>query len=182
MRNSLFNLNTRTVVTISIGAALYGIVGLFSIPIGPNTQLKPAIIILSVFAVFFGPFVGFFAGFIGHILTDMLAGWGLWWNWELSSGFFGFFAGLVYLFRGFDIKYGLFKKWHIVFLLVSGLVGFLVGYLFSGTTDIILMGEAPRKIYLQVILIALSNSLVFIFFAIPLIIGYLRTHKKTPTL
>jgi len=177
MKSSIFKLSTKTVVTISIGAALYGIVGLIGIPVGPNTQIRPAIIILTVFGVFFGPFVGFSAGFIGHMLTDMLAGWGLWWNWELSSGIFGFCVGLVYLFKGFDIKYGLFKKWHVIFLFITGVLGFILGYSFSGVTDIILMGETPRKILVQVILISVTNAVVFALFALPIIISFLATNK-----
>ena len=178
MKHSLFNFSTKTVVTISIGAALYGIIGLVGIPIGPNVQIRPAIIILTIFSVFFGPGVGFLSGFIGHMLTDMLAGWGIWWNWELSSGIFGFCAGLVYLFRGFDVKRGLYKRWHVAFLLITGIAGFVLGYSFAGTSDIILMGEAPKTIFFQVIVISVTNSVVFIIFALPVVLSFLMTNRN----
>ena len=172
------NFSTRTVVTISIGAALYGIIGLIGIPVGPNVQIRPSILILTVFSAFFGPVVGFFAGFIGHILTDLLAGWGLWLNWEISSGIYGFIAGLVCLFKGFDIKCGLYKTWHIIFFCTSTIVGFFIAYTFAGTLDIIAMGEPPRKIVFQVVVIAITNSVVFLAFTVPIIIGFLKTNKK----
>jgi energy-coupling factor transport system substrate-specific component len=178
MKHSFFRFSTKTVVTISIGAALYGIIGLIGIPIGPNVQIRPAIIILTIFGVFFGPVVGLLSGFIGHMLTDMLAGWGIWWNWELSSGIFGFCVGLVYLFKGFDIKYGLYKRWHTVFLFIAGITGFVLGYFVAGAADIILMGEAPMKIFFQVVVVAATNSVVFIIFALPVVLSFLMTNRK----
>lgn len=182
MFNNPIKFSTRTIVTISIGAALYGIIGLIGIPVGPNVQIRPSILILTVFSAFFGPIVGFFSGLIGHILTDLLAGWGLWWNWELSSGIFGFFSGLVYLFKGFDVKYGLFKKWHIFFFSISTVIGFFIAYINAGFLDVILMGEPPLKIKFQVLVISLTNSLVFLFFTVPIIVGFLRTNKKNSNL
>lgn len=55
------NFSAKTVVIIAIGAALYGIGGLpmFGIPVFANTTLKPAMAILALFSVLFGPGVGF---------------------------------------------------------------------------------------------------------------------------
>lgn len=74
------NLSAKTVVVIAIGAALYGIGGLpmFGIPVFANTTLKPAMAVLALFSVLFGPLVGFLVGFIGHWVTDLFAGWGVW--------------------------------------------------------------------------------------------------------
>lgn len=170
------------VVTVSVGTALYGITNLTSIPIGPNTQIRPSIAVLALFAVYFGPVIGFLIGFLGHVLTDMLAGWGIWWNWELASGIFGCATGLVFLLPGFNVKYGLYNKFHIIFLAVTGIMGFLLGYSFSGITDIILMGEPTTKIFFQVAAVFAINSLVFIFFSIPIIISFLFVNRKNSNL
>ena len=182
MRKDIFTFNTRTVVTISIGAALYGIIGLVGIPIGPNVQLRPSIIVLSIFAVYFGPLVGFLAGFLGNMLTDLLAGWGIWWNWELASGIFGFFCGLVYLFCSFNIKYGICNKFHILFLIISSIIGFMLAYLNAGVIDILLMGEPPRKIFFQISVIFVTNVLVFLFLAMPIILSFIATNRKNSNL
>lgn len=182
MEKNAFSFNTKMVVTVSIGTTLYGITNLVGIPIGPNTQLSPSIIILTLFAVYFGPMVGFFVGFLGHTLTDILAGWGIWWNWEFASGIFGFAAGLVFLFPGFNIKYGLYRKFHIAFLAIAGITGFLLGYSFSGMTDIALMGEPPSKIFFQVIVISITNSFVFIFFSIPIVMSFFFANRKNSNL
>ena len=41
-------LSTKLVVAIGIGAALYGILGLWGFSIAPNTFIKPALAILTV--------------------------------------------------------------------------------------------------------------------------------------
>ncbi len=182
MEKYVFSFSTKMVVTVSIGAALYGVTSLVGIPIGPNTQIRPSIAILTLFSVYFGPVVGFLVGFIGHILTDMLAGWGMWLHWELVSGIFGFAAGLVFLFPGFNIKCGLYNKFHIIFLALMGVVGFLLGYALSGITDIILMGEPPSKVFFQVTVIFATNSFVFLFFSIPIVISFLFANRKNSSL
>ena len=44
-------LSTKLVVAIGIGAALYGILGLWGFSIAPNTFIKPALAILTVLGV-----------------------------------------------------------------------------------------------------------------------------------
>ncbi len=178
MKPSIFDFSTKTVVTISIAAALYGVVSLIGIPVGPNVQLRPSIIVLSLFAVYFGPLVGFLGGFLGNMLTDLLAGWGIWWTWEMASGIFGLFCGLVYLFPGFNLRYGICLRRHLIFLIISAVSGFLAGYTFAGVSDIFIMNEPPRKIFFQVLIIFITNSLVFIFLAFPVILGFIKTNSR----
>ncbi len=75
------NLSAKTVVVIAIGAALYGIGGLpmFGIPVFANTTLKPAMAVLALFSVLFGPLVGFLVGFIstGSLTCSQVGGYGL---------------------------------------------------------------------------------------------------------
>ena len=98
----MIKIDTKTIVTIGVAAALYGALGFVGIPVGPNTQLKPAIALLAIFSALFGPLVGFSMGFIGHMLTDMIAGWGIWWGWVASSGIMGLFMGLVFKCKKFS--------------------------------------------------------------------------------
>lgn len=73
-------LSTKLVVAIGIGAALYGILGLWGFSIAPNTFIKPALAILTVFGALFGAVAGLLIGLIGHTVTDTIAGWGIWWG------------------------------------------------------------------------------------------------------
>ena len=106
------NLSAKTVVVIAIGAALYGIGGLpmFGIPVFANTTLKPAMAVLALFSVLYGPIVGFLVGFIGHWVTDLFAGWGVWLTWVLGSGIVGMIIGLFPILTKKRIESGLFDK------------------------------------------------------------------------
>ena len=53
----MIKIDTKTIVTIGVAAALYGALGFVGIPVGPNTQLKPAIALLAIFSALFGPLV-----------------------------------------------------------------------------------------------------------------------------
>ncbi|MGR5862830.1 ECF transporter S component [Bacillus pacificus] len=48
-------LSTKLVVAIGIGAALYGILGLWDFLLHPIHLLKPALAILTIFGALFGP-------------------------------------------------------------------------------------------------------------------------------
>src|SRR5690554_6399472 len=84
----------RFVVIVAIGAALYELGGMIGVPIFANTTLKPAMAILGLFAALYGPVVGFLVGFLGHWITDLFMGWGVWFTWVLGSGLVGIMIGL----------------------------------------------------------------------------------------
>lgn len=102
-RNNLWEVSSRTIVYAAIGAALYGVLGLFDfvIPGTGNISVRPAFAIVAFFGYAFGPIVGLFVGFVGNAITDQLHGLGFlqFWNWSLANGLVGFLAGLgpVYL-------------------------------------------------------------------------------------
>ena len=87
-------LSTKLVVAIGIGAALYGILGLWGFSIAPNTFIKPALAILTVLSVIRSS-SRTVNRLIGHTVTDTIAGWGIWWGWVISSGIIGFAMGLI---------------------------------------------------------------------------------------
>ncbi|MEC0092468.1 ECF-type riboflavin transporter substrate-binding protein [Paenibacillus macquariensis] len=182
MKKSLFQLNTKTVVTIGICAALYGATGSIGVPIGPDTSLRPAIALLAIFGALFGPIVGFTAGFIGHILTDLLTSGMVWWGWALGSALTGAFMGIIYLYKGFDPSAGLVKSKHIGFFAVYGIVGIIFSLLFSWWFDITFMGEPSDKLVIQVSLASISNIAVFAVLGIPAVLGYAKRNRKASNL
>ena len=76
------------------------------------------------------------------------------------------------------MRYGVCLKRHLIFLIVSAVSGFLAGYAFAGISDIFIMNEPPRKIFFQVLIIFITNSLVFIFLAFPVILGFIKTNSR----
>jgi hypothetical protein len=119
-RSQAWEVATRQVVYMAIGAALYGVFNYIfnTIPMPSVSQvaLRPSICIPVFFGYAFGPVVGFFTGAVGNILGDFLTGWGVYPAWDMGNGLIGLVAGLVMLFAN--------KKRSLNFL--TGLVAVLI--------------------------------------------------------
>jgi ECF-type riboflavin transporter, S component len=102
--NKMWEVGTRQVVYMAIGAALYAILSylfngtVFVVPSVSQVALRPAIAIPMFFGYAFGPVVGFFTGAVGNMFGDALTGFGLSPQWSIGNGLVGFVAGLVWLF------------------------------------------------------------------------------------
>jgi hypothetical protein len=81
--NPAWEVGTRQVVWMAIGAALYAVFSwlfngtVFVVPSLSQVALRPAIAIPMFFGYAFGPVVGFFTGAIGNTFGDALTGFGL---------------------------------------------------------------------------------------------------------
>ncbi|HEX9839071.1 MAG TPA: ECF transporter S component [Anaerolineales bacterium] len=102
--NAAWEVGTRQVVWMAIGAALYAVFSwlfnntVFVVPSVSQVALRPAIAIPMFFGYAFGPVVGFFTGAIGNTFGDALTGFGLFPQWSIGNGLVGFIAGLPFLF------------------------------------------------------------------------------------
>jgi energy-coupling factor transport system substrate-specific component len=103
--NAAWEVGTRQVVWMAIGAALYAVFSwlfngtVFVVPSLSQVALRPAIAIPMFFGYAFGPVVGLFTGAIGNTFGDALTGFGLFPQWSIGNGLVGFIAGLPFLFR-----------------------------------------------------------------------------------
>lgn len=103
--NKIWEVGTREVVYMAIGAALYAVFSylfngtVFVVPSLSQVSLRPAIAIPMFFGYTFGPVVGFFAGAVGNMFGDALTGFGLSPQWSIGNGLVGFVSGLVFLFK-----------------------------------------------------------------------------------
>jgi energy-coupling factor transport system substrate-specific component len=156
------NFSAKTVVVIAIGAALYGIGGLpmFGVPVFANTTLKPAMAVLALFSVLFGPIVGFLVGFIGHWVTDLFAGWGVWLTWVLGSGIVGMIIGLFPMVTKNRLQQGELPMKDFALFVVLALIGNVVGYGCSAFLDTILYAEPFTKVFTQLSIIAAGNTVL----------------------
>lgn len=161
--------SARTVVIIAIGAALYGIGGLpmFGIPIFANTTLKPAMAILALFSVLFGPGVGFLVGFLGHWVTDLFSGWGVWITWVFGSGLVGMIMGMFPKLSKDSLKNGKFALPQTILFCILALLGNICGYGVSAFLDTLLYAEPFTKVFIQLCVIAMGNA------ALVSVVGYL---------
>lgn len=109
--HKMWEVGTRQVVYMAIGAALYAIFSfifngsVFVVPSVSQVALRPAIAIPMFFGYAFGPAVGFFTGAVGNMFGDALTGFGLSPQWSIGNGLVGLVAGLAWLFT--DKKKGL---------------------------------------------------------------------------
>jgi hypothetical protein len=99
-----WDVGTREVVYMAIGAALYAIFSylfngtVFVVPSVSQVALRPAIAIPMFFGYAFGPAVGFFSGAVGNMFGDALTGFGLSPQWSIGNGLVGMIAGMAALF------------------------------------------------------------------------------------
>ena len=133
--SDMWSVTTRVIVYAAIGAALYGIAGLFNVilPGTANVAVRPAFALVTFFGFAFGPIVGFFTGFVGNAIIDQLAFGGLlqYWNWSLANGLAGLLAGVfgVWLARTIPNK--------LVLAAVAAALAVVIGFLFV-FTDMVL--------------------------------------------
>ena len=109
--SGVWEVGTRQVVYMAIGAALYAVFSylfngtVFAVPSVSQVALRPAIAIPMFFGYAFGPTVGFFTGAVGNMFGDALTGFGLSPQWTVANGLVGMIAGMALLFA--DKKKGM---------------------------------------------------------------------------
>ncbi len=95
----IWEVGTREVVMMAIGAVLYGIfswaTNVIQLPSVSFVSLRPAVAIPIFMGLAFGPVVGFFSGAVGNIIGDALTGWGVFPVWDLGNGLMGMIPGLI---------------------------------------------------------------------------------------
>ena len=102
--SGLWEVGTREVVYMAIGAALYAVFSylfngtVFAVPSVSQVSLRPAVAIPMFFGYTFGPVVGLFTGAVGNMFGDALTGFGLSPQWSVGNGLIGMIAGMAMLF------------------------------------------------------------------------------------
>jgi uncharacterized membrane protein len=133
--NKIWEVGTREVVYMAIGAALYAVFSYITngtvlvMPSLSQVSLRPAIAIPMFFGYAFGPVVGFFTGAVGNMFGDALTGFGLSPQWSIGNGLVGFVSGLVFLFKNK-------KKSVDTVLYISGALALLAVVLFFLNRDV----------------------------------------------
>ncbi|MCX7773457.1 MAG: ECF-type riboflavin transporter substrate-binding protein [Clostridia bacterium] len=158
----------------AVGALLYGFLSIYSLPIGSNTTLRPAVAILTVTGAVFGPTAGFLAGFVGHALNDALAYGSVWWSWAFLSAMVGLFGGLVALDHDFDALKGLRNNLHGLMMYIHAVLGLFAGSFTAFIGDMLLYHESAQKVWIEIILAGIANFSVISLVGIPLVFLILR--------
>jgi energy-coupling factor transport system substrate-specific component len=176
-------ISVRTVVAIGIGAALMFVLMRFvAVPSGiPNTNLNLAAAVVAVFAAIFGPLAGMLIAFIGHFLTDLTFGYGIWWSWVIANAVFGLLVGLFW--KLYKIEEGGFEIKHcIIFNVVQVAANLIAWVLIAPVLDILIYAEPSDKVFTQGLVAVFLNAGVILVLGSILTFSYSKTRIKTGSL
>jgi len=163
--NKAWEIGTRQVVWMAIGAALYAVFSwlfngtVFVVPSLSQVSLRPAIAIPMFFGYAFGPVVGFFTGAVGNMFGDALTGFGLSPQWSIGNGLVGFIAGLVFLAK--DRKKGMNNL-----LITSGVLALIAALIFF------LNQTLPNMLFFDVDNGIFGDATISMFAGISIIVGF----------
>ncbi|MBQ9328123.1 MAG: ECF-type riboflavin transporter substrate-binding protein [Solobacterium sp.] len=175
--------DTKTVVGIAIGAALFGVLMNFGgIRIFTNTSLTTAMIVDVIVGALFGPLPAAVAAFFGNVISDLIGGWGFWFDWSIGNAVLAFFVGLLPLY-GAKINDGVFTTKQAVIYAVTVIVGNLIAfgvvtplltYLFYSQELTITWGQAWAAV--------IGNASVQIIIGIPLLFLLAKRNARSTNL
>ncbi len=161
-----WEVGTREVVWMAIGAALYAVFSwlfngtVFLVPSVSQVAIRPAIAIPMFFGYAFGPIVGFFSGAVGNMFGDALTGFGLYPQWSIGNGLVGFIAGLPMLFKD--------KKKSLDAILITG------GVLTAIAVVIYFLNRTlPNTLFYDVENNIFGDAPISLFAGISLLIGFI---------
>lgn len=177
------NTSVKNIVAIGIGSAIFFLLARFvSIPVFVNTNFTFQYAALAFFAVVFGPVVGLLVGFIGHNLTDLAFGWGIWWTWVIMSGVVG--CGFGFIMKGVPIEKDSFDKPKNIlrFIILSSLVHLISWGAIAPTLDIFVYQQDPGLVYTQGVVSALLNIATTATVGTLLLVAYSKTRIGEGTL
>ena len=162
--------NTKTVVGVAIGAALFGVLMNFgSIKVFTNTNLTTAMLVSVIVGGMFGPLPAFVAAGVGNVIADLIGGWGLWFDWSVGNAVLGLFVGALPLY-GAKIEDGIFTAKQMIIYTILCIIGnaLAFGVVTPILTAVFYGGELAITL-MQSLVGGVSNCAVLIIIGIPLL-------------
>ena len=171
--------NTKTIVGIAIGAALFGVLMNFgSIRVTTNTSLTTSYIVLPIVGALFGPLPAFLTGLIGNTIADLIGGWGLWFDWSFCNAVAGFFMGLLPLY-GAKIEDGVFTVKHAIIYAVVTVVGVGIGFgLVTPVLTYLFYSSELTVTWIQAWAAIVSDASVAIIVGVPVLFALAKRNAR----
>jgi len=172
----------KQIVATAIGAAVFFLLARFaSIPVFANTNISFQYAVLGFFAAVFGPVCGALIGLIGHTLTDLAFGWGIWWSWVIASGIVGLLAGFVV--KAKKVEEGNFGNADVMRFIIGSLIVHALSWgLVAPVLDIVIYAEPADKVFVQGLIAGSSNFVITAIVGTLLLLGYAKTRVKPGSL
>ncbi len=162
--------NTRTIVTVAIGAALFGVLMNYgSIPIFTNTSLTTAMIVPVVVGAMFGPVPAAVAAGVGNTIADLIGGWGMYPAWSIANAVASLFIGALPLYGAY-ITEGKFDVKHMIIYVVCVIIGNAIAFgVVAQVLTVVFEGGDMNVSLLQGVYASVGNILVECVIGIPVI-------------
>ncbi len=175
--------NTKTVVGLAIGAALFGVLMVYGgVKVFTNTNLTTAMLIPVIVGALFGPVPALVACFFGNVIADLIGGWGFWFDWSIGNGVLGFFVGLLPLY-GADINKGIFNVKHAIIFAVIAVLGNALAFgVVTPLFTLLFFGGELNITFLQSLTGGASNVLVLTVLGIPLLFALAKRNASSQNL
>lgn len=162
--------NTKTIVGVAIGAALFGVLMNFgSIKVFTNTNLTTAMLVPVIVGGMFGPLPAMVATGVGNVIADLIGGWGLWFDWSIGNAILGLCVGALPLY-GAKIEEGVFTVKHMIIYAICCVVGNTVAFSIITPIFSTLLYQSELTItFAQAGVSIVSNCAVLLIVGIPLL-------------
>jgi energy-coupling factor transport system substrate-specific component len=175
--------NTKTIVGVALGAALFGVLMVFGgITVFTNTRLTTAVLVPVIVGALFGPLPAAVAAGLGNVVADFIGAWGYWFDWSVGNAVLGFFIGLLPVY-GAVITKGKFTLVHAVIFVVLGVVGNFVGFgIVTLALTLLLYGGELNVSLTQAWAAGISNSIVLVVGGLPLLFALSKVYASSRNL
>lgn len=162
--------NTSTIVTVAIGAALFGVLMVYGgIPIFTNTSLTTAMIVPVVVGAMCGPVPAAIAAGVGNTIADLIGGWGMYPAWSIANAVAALFIGALPLYGAY-ITEGKFSLKHIIIYVLCVVVGNGIAFgVIAQALSVVLEGGDMNISLIQGVYASVGNILVETVIGIPVI-------------
>ena len=171
--------NTKTIVGIAIGAALFGVLMVYGgIRVTTNTSLTSAMILPVIVGALFGPIPAALAAGVGNCIADLIGGWGFWFDWSFGNLVMGLFVGLLPVY-GAKINEGVFTTKHAVIFVVMCLLGNIIGFgLVTPVLTTVFYSSELTITWIQAWSAIVSNASVQIIVGLPVLFALAKRNAR----
>jgi len=179
----MFKINTKTIVAIGLGAAIFMLLFMYvKIPSPiPETSFQTAYGLSAFFATLFGPIAGALISFIGHALSDAVQYGSPWWSWVIASGVSGFIFGFA--FNRTKVEEGEFGGKDILTFNIIQIIGNVVSWVVvAPVLDILIYQEPTNLVFTQGLTAAGMNIVSAGVIGTLLLVAYAATRTKKGSL
>ena len=171
--------NTKTIVGIAIGAALFGVLMVYGgIRVTTNTSLTSAMVVTVVVGALFGPIPAALAAGCGNVIADLIGGWGFWFDWSIGNLVLGLCVGLLPVY-GAKINEGIFTVKHAVIYAVLCVLGNIIGFgVVTPVLTYVFYSSELTITWIQAWSAIVSNASVLIVVGIPVLFALAKRNAR----